>query len=429
TNQGGDWSFPYTNGVLFEDNLDYVLDGIIEWDDVISPYLHWTKTPNKPNTTTIVSSSGITPPFNPWKSMTSEEREALLERGQNLLNRMRFGLTITLMGDGYFAYDLHTRWRGQRWWYPEYDAPLGYPKDEAQKQKDGSWQREFDGGTVIVNPTILDLKVHFDEKRLDISSGKVNTDFIIPSHDGRLLIKTEEKNKPGTIPDPDPLFTLSGSKKIVQREDKTLCRFDKYAAAFDNQGRLMILTNGEYNLATRAKSVFVSNDLWIDFGYKESASQIMDESNVQFSGKRVEGDVELLYNQTVSVHEDGLVIHYKWKALTDGNAYAWRQQIDFPSRYYINGQFIIDNANFKLPVTPEKGNVSGQGINKLIMVHPDGAKVIIEGSHPIFLQDERVYNGREYRILFTPVDYGTKSFKSGDTWEYIMKIGIINGSE
>ena len=74
---------------------------------------------------------------------------------------MRFGLATTLMGDGYHAYDLHTRWRGQRWWYKEYDAPLGYPRAAARRQPDGSWRREFDGGTVVVNPTPIDLVVTF----------------------------------------------------------------------------------------------------------------------------------------------------------------------------------------------------------------------------------------------------------------------------
>lgn len=186
-----EWSSSVTNGVLFEDNLDYVLDGIISWHDVLESYLHWTETPHRPITTTIVSSSGIEPPFNPWESMTPKEQETLLERGRNLLNRMRFGLTTTLMGDGYFAYDLHTRWRGQRWWYPEYDAPLGYPRGKAEPQADGSWRREFDGGTVVVNPTVLDARVRFDEQRLDVSSGKVDTEFIIPAQDGRILVNTE----------------------------------------------------------------------------------------------------------------------------------------------------------------------------------------------------------------------------------------------
>lgn len=422
TNQGGEWSFSETNGVLFEDNLDYVLDGNMSWEDVLKPYLHWTETPHRPNVTTIVSSSGIEPPFNPWQTMTHEEREALLERGRNLLNRMRFGLTTTLMGDGYFAYDLHTRWRGQRWWYPEYDAPLGYPVGKAEAQADGTWRREFDGGTVIVNPTVLDAKVHFDELRLDISSGKVGSEFIIPAYDGRLLVATEGKPQPGTMPDPDPLFTLSGPGRIVQRGGKTLCRFGNVAAYFDAQGRLVSLTDGGRNFAVGGRAVLVSDDRWIDFGYEDSASQVIDDDKVQFSGKRADGDVKLSYEQTVSVHEGGLTIQYRWKALTDGNLHAWRQQLDFPVRHYAGGYFSMDNTVFELPAEPVKGRISDHGTQKMVMIHPSGARVVIETSIDTILQDERMYNGREYRVLLNPVDYGARQFKAGDTWEYTVHL-------
>ncbi|MFC1719159.1 hypothetical protein ACFL6S_36240, partial [Candidatus Poribacteria bacterium] len=70
-------------------------------------------------------------------------------------------------------------------------------------------------------------------------SGKVDTEFIIPAQDGRLLINTEEKPKTGTIPDPDPLFTPSGPEPVVQREGKTLCRFNDTAAYFDSKGWLI----------------------------------------------------------------------------------------------------------------------------------------------------------------------------------------------
>lgn len=316
TNQGGEWSFSNTNGVLFEDNLDYVPDGKMSWDSVIEPYLHWTENPRRPNVTTIVSSSGIEPPFNPWKSMTQEEREAMLERGRNLLNRMRFGLTTVLMGYGYFAYDLHTRWRGQRWWYPEYNAPLGYPKGKAEAQPDGTWHREFDGGTVIVNPTVLDARIRFDERRLDVSSGKVDTEFVIPAQDGRLLTNTEDEPKPGAIPDPDPLFTLSDPKPIVQRGGKTLCRFGNTAAYFDSKGWLISLTDGGNAFAAGGGAVLVSDEGWRDFVYEDTASRMINENQVQFSGKRVERDVKLSYEQTVSVEENALTLHYRWKALT-----------------------------------------------------------------------------------------------------------------
>lgn len=432
TNQGGEWSFSNTNGVLFEDNLDYVLTGNLDWDDVLESYLHWTETPHRPNVTTIVSSSGIEPPFNPWGTMTPGEREKMLETGRNFLERMRFGLTTTLMGDGYFAYDLHTRWRGQRWWYQEYDTPLGYPMGKAQKQSDGTWRREFDNGTVIVNPTVLDARVQFGERRLDISSGKVDTEFIVPSYDGRLLIRTEEKLKPGTISEPNPLFTQAFTKieeRIVQRNDKMLCRLGNSAALFDVQGRLIRLTDGRNTFATNVKAVLVSDESWIDFDYEDSVSRVLSESKLQFSGKRVKGDVTLAYEQTVDIRKNSLSISYKWKALTNGGLYAWRQQVDFPVRQYAGGQFSVDNTTFQLPIRPESGSISHRGVREIMMIHPVGARVIIRTSLDAFLQDERVYNGKEYRVFFSPTGYEPSFLKAGDSWEYIMSLEVNSLSD
>jgi len=198
TNQAGEWGYPHMNGILLEDFLDYVLDGGMTWDHVLQTYLHWTEAPHQPTLTTIVSSSGVQPPFDPWRTLNEEGRNALLEHGRSLLPRMRFGLATTLMGDGYFAYDLHTRWRGQRWWYPEYDAPLGYPKGAAAKQPDGTWRREFDGGTVVANPTLFDAQVAFTDRHEDVSGGKVGTGFVIPPQDGRILLPTDKPLAPGS---------------------------------------------------------------------------------------------------------------------------------------------------------------------------------------------------------------------------------------
>ncbi|MFC1719160.1 hypothetical protein ACFL6S_36245 [Candidatus Poribacteria bacterium] len=170
--------------------------------------------------------------------------------------------------------------------------------------------------------------------------------------------------------------------------------------------------------------MLVSDEHWRDFGYEDTVSRLIDGNKVQFSGKRVEGDVKLSYEQTVSVEEDGLTIQYRWEALTDGNLHAWRQQIDFPAKHYAGGQFSINDTAFELPAKPVDGRISVYGAREIVMIHPDGARVIIKASHDTFLQDERLYNGREYRVLFRPMDSGVKSFKVGDTWEYTVRLEV-----
>lgn len=177
----------YLNGALLEDYMDYVLDGKKTWDSVFGEYQRWMRQARPPALTTLLGSSGVTPPFNAQKRPQSEQDE-LLNKGRARVQRMRFGLTTALMGDGYFAYDLNTRWRGQRWWYPEYDAPLGYPKGDARKQSDGTWRRDFDGGVVIVNPTRQTATVRFAKDYQDVSSSTKDRTFTIPAQDGRIFL-------------------------------------------------------------------------------------------------------------------------------------------------------------------------------------------------------------------------------------------------
>ena len=46
---------------------------------------------------------------------------------------MRFGLGMTLMNDGYFAYEFGDTYHGNDWWYDELDADLGQPCGAAER--------------------------------------------------------------------------------------------------------------------------------------------------------------------------------------------------------------------------------------------------------------------------------------------------------
>jgi hypothetical protein len=125
----------------------------------------------------------------------SEIPDALVEEAASSYQRMRFGLASSLMGDGYYSYDLGATFHGQFWWYDEYGRmisegttsslppqgylgqPVGDPytikstpeshtsrtfqqfiKDlMASPQEDIKsyevWVRKFEHGIAIVNPT------------------------------------------------------------------------------------------------------------------------------------------------------------------------------------------------------------------------------------------------------------------------------------
>ncbi|MFQ6130524.1 MAG: putative glycoside hydrolase [Armatimonadota bacterium] len=421
TNQAGEWGFPYMNGILLEDYLDYVLAGRMSWDRVMRDYLHWTQAAHRPNVTTIVSSSGLEPPFNPWRSMTPEDREALLERGRKLEDRMRFGLATTLMGDGYYAYDLHTRWRGQRWWYPEYDAPLGYPKAPADKQADGTWRREFDGGTVIVNPTLFDATVRFAGRHADASSGKVNTEFVVPAMDGRILLPTEAPVAEGTIPDPDPLFTLSGPERTVKRDGHILCRLQGAAAIFDGRGQLLRLTDGTHTLVEGLRPFIVSDDRWRDFGYEDVADEVSPDGRLVFTGRRTEDGAALVYREEVSVAGRSLTITYDWEALTDVHVHMWRQQLDFPVTAYGGGRFSADEADGELPAKRSQQPQLAGAIRRIRLAPAAGPPLTVEVSGEASLVDERHYGVEAYRLGHYPAQ---GDLKAGGKWRVTIRLRL-----
>jgi len=74
---------------------------------------------------------------------------------------MRFGLTSTLLGNGYYSFDSGDQSHGQVWWYDEYDVGLGKAVSapynllelDNQKVKPGLWRRDFEQGIILVNST------------------------------------------------------------------------------------------------------------------------------------------------------------------------------------------------------------------------------------------------------------------------------------
>jgi len=96
------------------------------------------------------------------------------------LQKMRYGLAITLLDDGYFSFDEPPPWHCQLWWFPEYDTNLGFAMGDAQKRSDGSWMREFENGVVIANPTSKDSTIEFQAIYKDVTTGIEGTSFVVP---------------------------------------------------------------------------------------------------------------------------------------------------------------------------------------------------------------------------------------------------------
>ncbi len=111
------------------------------------------------------------------------------------LRRMRLGLGTTLLDDGYFGFDRGDCLHGQLWWFNEYDADLGEPLGgyERHRYGRGTYSREFQNGTVIVNPADEVVVVRTKEALFDATSGQAAQTFTIPAQDARILVRRPDR--------------------------------------------------------------------------------------------------------------------------------------------------------------------------------------------------------------------------------------------
>jgi len=123
--------------------------------------------------------------------------------------KMRFGLTSALLGDGYYSFDSGDLTHGQKWWYDEYDAYLGKALGPARIFKNGNapsfypevWQRHFENGLVLVNATNQTVAIDLDNKYEKIkgeqdtliNSGQLVNSLKIRANDGIVLLKPLDK--------------------------------------------------------------------------------------------------------------------------------------------------------------------------------------------------------------------------------------------
>jgi len=131
----------------------------------------------------------------------------IYDKNQSNYQHFRYGLTSTLLGEGYYSYDYDVTSHGQTWWYDEYNINLGpaYSKaynllanNNTTEIKSGLWRRDFKYGTVIVNSTNQEQRPLFLKENLEkikgeqdpiVNSGlRINYLKIAPQ-DGIVLLK------------------------------------------------------------------------------------------------------------------------------------------------------------------------------------------------------------------------------------------------
>jgi hypothetical protein len=429
-----DWNLPRTgfatlNGALAEDELNRVIDGKVDFEDFLGRYLRWTRESRKPAVTMIVCRpQNIGDDAWRWHKLSYKEREAVAERARTGDEKtMRFGLTTTLMGDGYFGYDTGTMGRGNWWWYREYDAPLGHPRGPARRNTDGTWQRDYDGGTVVVNGTLYDATAQCSGKSRDVSTGRVGTRFTISSFDGRIFLPTTEPLT--TAADVPPRVTAAPPPKLrvaqldhgvvaAQTPGGLDLRFDATGALRHALWHGRALFTGGWPVVTSPPNIpFQAENVSGGIGEtNEIGAQLAFRGALAGSGQRVD------FVETCVVSSDNrFTLRFDFTAATGLNLRLWRHYFAFPVARYAGATARAEAGRITLPATLKEGALLPA--SKLVVVETDTTTVTVESSLPVSLVDHRKYGTEEYLLAGYPV-HG--AVKQGAKWSVEISVAVAD---
>lgn len=184
---------PYVNGRMFE-TFPSSHNTLKEWQNMARQYLALEKT--------VGQDPGIF-----FINANTDNTDG--KGTQDDYRSVRFGLTTTLLGNGYFGYDAGSSNHAVVWEYDEYDAYLGAPKSgpvsthnpQPAVLEPGVWQRDFTNGKVIVNATESAQTVSLggDFEKLhglqdpDINDGSIISRATVGPKDGLLLLRPLEQ--------------------------------------------------------------------------------------------------------------------------------------------------------------------------------------------------------------------------------------------
>ena len=110
--------------------------------------------------------------------------------------KMRFSLTSTLMGDGFYSYEINTNGHGSLGllWFDTYDLGvgekgyLGFPKGEMEEITKDVFMRKFDNGIVVVNVSDHDYMPKFESDMKPAKGFEIGSNGEINPYDGCIYL-------------------------------------------------------------------------------------------------------------------------------------------------------------------------------------------------------------------------------------------------
>jgi hypothetical protein len=331
------------------------------------------------------------------------------------------------MGDGYFGYDCANNGRGDWWWYPEYDAPLGYPRGPAQRNSDGTWQRRFDGGLVVVNGSQYDAVVRTEATSRDLSTGRVARRFTLPMLDGRIL-----------LPSSEPLTAAAEAPPRITCEPVRKLRavaLDEGAWAIQAPGglELRLAADGDLrHILWQGQSLFCGG--WPvtrsaekgDFNVENARPPHVqcgdDQVELAFHGTLVCGSQRVDYRETCAVRPDAsFTLEFQFTARTDLKLRMWRHYFGLPAARYVGATVRGDRGAVTLPAaTAKKPLLSG---SRTLTVETAEHVMRFESSLPLAVADDRAYNGDNFLLAGYPV---RGDVASGTQWSVRIRVSVAS---
>ncbi|MBI2410344.1 MAG: FG-GAP repeat protein [Candidatus Kerfeldbacteria bacterium] len=185
--------------------------------------------------------------------------------------KFRFGLTSTLLNDGYYSFDNGDQSHAERWFYDEYKTWLGTPvsgaynvldKNEPRKIQPGLWRRDYEQAIVLVNSMssaqTIRLESGFEkiqgEQDPVTNSGDVIGQITIPAEDGIILLK-----RLSTVRDTN--FLNGGYAKVFNARGKQVRKsFFAYDGSFTGGAEIHKISKKNYTVVADDTSVRVYNN-------------------------------------------------------------------------------------------------------------------------------------------------------------------------